>query len=111
MLKLCALDEITDGAALGIDTPDGELILVRQGRAVVAYRNVCPHLGIELNFQPDVFLDTEERYIQCSNHGALFQIDDGLCVYGPCHGESLHAQTVQVIDGFVCLTPETTGKN
>lgn len=105
MLKLCALDDIPDGDAIGVTTPDGEVVLVRQGRAVCAYRNVCPHLGIELNFMPDVFLDTEQRYIQCANHGALFQIEDGQCVYGPCQGESLTPLDVQLIDESVWLLP------
>lgn len=106
MLQLCILDEIPDGDAIAVAGPDGELVLIRRGREVLAYRNSCPHLGIELNFQPDVFLDAEGRYIQCANHGALFQIEDGLCVFGPCHGESLKAQPVQVIDNSVWLMPD-----
>jgi nitrite reductase/ring-hydroxylating ferredoxin subunit len=78
---------------------------VRQGRQVFAYRNRCPHLGIELNFQPDVFLDSERHYIHCINHGALFRIEDGVCIYGPCNGESLEALDVQVIDDGVWLPP------
>ena len=109
MLQLCNLDAIPDGDAIGVATPDGEVVLVRQGRHVYAYRNQCPHLGIELNFQPDVFLDTERHYIHCINHGALFRIADGLCVYGPCNGESLTPLEVQLIDNVVWLTHGRAG--
>ncbi|MES2917194.1 MAG: Rieske 2Fe-2S domain-containing protein [Pseudomonadota bacterium] len=105
MHRLCDLAAIPDGDAIGIDTPDGEVVLLRQGRQVLAYRNRCPHLGIELNFMPDVFLDMEKRYIQCANHSALFQIEDGLCVWGPCQGEALAAVAVQVMDDGVWLEP------
>lgn len=111
MLRLCRLDDIPDGDAIGVETPQGEVVVIRQGREVVAYRNRCPHLGIELNYQPDVFLDTEQRYIQCANHGALFQIKDGLCVFGPCQGESLTPLPVHLIDNSVCLSPDHARKN
>lgn len=104
MHRLCDLEAIPDGDAIGVEAPGGEIVLVRQGRDVWAYRNVCPHLGIELNFMPDVFLDMEKRYIQCANHSALFQIEDGACIWGPCQGESLAAVPVTVQDGAVWLT-------
>lgn len=106
MQRLCGLADIPDGDAIGVAIPGGEVVLVRQGRQVLAYRNRCPHLGIELNFMPDVFLDTEQRYIQCANHSALFQIEDGLCVFGPCQGESLVTVAVQLIDEDVWLPAE-----
>lgn len=111
MHRLCALADIPDGNALGVAVPDGEVVLVRQGQQVMAYRNLCPHLGIELNFMPDVFLDTEQRYIQCANHSALFQIEDGLCVFGPCQGESLVKVAVQLIDQDVWLAAESDKKD
>lgn len=103
MQRLCALDDIPDGDAIGVTTAEGEVVLVRQHREVFAYRNHCPHLGIELNFQPDVFLDLDGRYIQCANHGALFQIEDGLCVYGPCQGQALQPLPIQLHEGVIYL--------
>ncbi|MCD6060144.1 MAG: (2Fe-2S)-binding protein [Moraxellaceae bacterium] len=111
MQKLCELNDIPDGDAIGVQTPGGEVVVVRQGRELHAYRNMCPHLGIELNFMPDVFLDTEHRYIQCANHGALFQIEDGLCVFGPCQGEALVRLDVQLIDNSVWLMPAHATKD
>ena len=106
MHKLCSLDEIPDGEAIGRPLPEqGEVVLVRQSRDIYAYRNDCPHLGIELNYLPDVFLDTEKRYIQCINHDALFQIDDGHCIFGPCQGQSLEKIAIEIRDDGVWLSP------
>ena len=61
------------------------------------YRNRCPHTRAPLNWLPDQFFDSEDRYLICSLHGATFEPDTGLCIYGPCLGESLQALSVQVI--------------
>lgn len=55
------------------------------------YANRCPHRGVALEWQPDEFLDTSASLIQCATHGALFLIESGECVAGPCEGKSLRA--------------------
>ncbi len=89
MKLLCHLEDIPDRDARGFEFHGETLVVVRQGDEVFVYRNQCPHLGIELNFQPDVFLDSDGEFIQCANHGALFRIEDGYCLAGPCSGQSL----------------------
>jgi len=42
----------------------------------------------------------------CANHGAHFEVDSGLCTYGPCEGAYLQAIEVAVRDGGVYLTDE-----
>jgi nitrite reductase/ring-hydroxylating ferredoxin subunit len=103
MTALCSLQDIPDGDAIGVSSSLGEMLIYRSGREVFAYTNHCPHLGIELNFQPDVFLDGDKRYIQCANHGALFELESGACVFGPCQGENLTAVSVTVADDKVYL--------
>src|SRR3546814_9425075 len=61
------------------------IFLVHHNGQVRAFVNRCPHWGIELNYQPNVFLDMDKQYIQCANHGALFETDSGACIQGPCH--------------------------
>ena len=80
-----------------VETDQGqlELFIVRQDNNVHAYQNHCPHLGIPLNWQPDKFLCLEGIHIQCSTHGALFKVDDGYCIVGPCAGQSLTALTLE----------------
>ena len=53
------------------------------------FLNKCPHTGVNLNWQPNQCFDHTKEYVICSLHGALFQPEDGLCVYGPCSGQSL----------------------
>jgi nitrite reductase/ring-hydroxylating ferredoxin subunit len=77
MLRLCPLADIPDNDARGFRSSLGEVIVVRQGVAVYGYLNRCPHIGIGLNFQPDVFMDLTQRYLLCANHGALFRVEDG----------------------------------
>ena len=67
------------------------LLLVRREGRVYAYRNRCPHRGIPLEWQPDQFLDDSGSLIRCSTHGALFLIESGECVAGPCEGQALQA--------------------
>jgi nitrite reductase/ring-hydroxylating ferredoxin subunit len=37
----------------------------------------------------DQFLSDDGRFIVCSTHGALFRIEDGHCLDGPCVGQAL----------------------
>ncbi|MEQ8289497.1 MAG: Rieske 2Fe-2S domain-containing protein [Gammaproteobacteria bacterium] len=66
-----------------------QCFLVYHQAQVYSYINRCPHTGVNLNWQPHQFLDISEQLIQCATHGALFRIDNGLCIRGPCLGASL----------------------
>jgi nitrite reductase/ring-hydroxylating ferredoxin subunit len=103
---LCRFDALIDGEATAIDAAlaDGEesLIVLRQGDAVRAWLNVCPHAGRRLDWAPGKFLISQGTLI-CAAHGASFRTDDGVCVGGPCRGQSLHAVPVRVVDGEVIL--------
>lgn len=109
--ELCKLDEIDPSAGKEIflgDTDDGwpfRMFLVRRGTDVRGYVNSCPHQHIPLNFFPDRFMSQDHELIQCANHGALFELDDGECVAGPCVGESLQPVplTVREGDGMVMI--------
>lgn len=107
MIRLCELREIPEQEGIGIQTEAGEVVLLQREGKVYAYKNSCPHLGIDLNFQPDVFMDLDGRFIQCANHGALFQVEDGLCIHGPCQGQSLTTIPVRIADGVVWMDTAT----
>jgi nitrite reductase/ring-hydroxylating ferredoxin subunit len=93
MKRLCAPNELAEGQSRGFVIEDEKLFAVRKDGQVFVYRNRCPHKGISLEWLPDQFLDTSASLIQCATHGALFLIDSGECVAGPCAGQSLHALT------------------
>ena len=73
------------------DIPQGKLALFvycHDGQ-VTAYQNKCPHLGVPLNWMPDKFYSIDESHIQCTAHGALFTLDKGYCISGPCVNQYL----------------------
>jgi nitrite reductase/ring-hydroxylating ferredoxin subunit len=89
MTILCRLDEIGEDDARGFAFAEHSLLVARRDGQVHVYVNWCPHLGIELNYQPDEFFDLDHHFLQCANHGALFEVESGLCVLGPCKGNTL----------------------
>ena len=100
---LCRLDELADPGSRGFSVEGAEIFLVRRGRLVAAYVNSCPHTGGPLDWVPDQFLDLERRHILCATHGALFRLEDGHCLAGPCAGDRLTPVAVELVDGVVRL--------
>jgi nitrite reductase/ring-hydroxylating ferredoxin subunit len=102
---LCSLDDLDDPGAKGFEFRQGEILfqgfLVRKGGAVFGYRDRCPHIGWPLAFAPDKYLTREGDLILCSGHGALFRIEDGVCIGGPCAGKRLMDWPVVVDAGVV----------
>jgi nitrite reductase/ring-hydroxylating ferredoxin subunit len=95
-----------------VAVPEGvrDIFLVRKGARVFAYRNSCPHTGGPLDWVPDQFLTLAGDLIQCATHDALFSIEDGLCVKGPCAGQSLSALTVHVEGDRVSVVLNVSGR-
>jgi nitrite reductase/ring-hydroxylating ferredoxin subunit len=49
----------------------------------------------------DDYLTPRGDLIACSWHSALFEIDSGACVGGPCGGTRLTPWPVAVVDGMI----------
>lgn len=102
LIKLCKLNELTEvdsrGFVISEFSPERNIFIVRNYDEVVAYENSCPHNHAPLDWAPDVFLSEDKDYIQCSSHGALFEINNGECIYGPCTGDSLTPIEVIIFD-------------
>lgn len=103
---LCPLDAIPEDGTTAVENVaalDGDSVIVqRQGTLLRAWLNVCPHAGRRLDYAPGQFLRKNELII-CAVHGASFDCGSGLCVGGPCRGESLRALPVEVRGGEVWL--------
>ncbi|NNA98465.1 Rieske (2Fe-2S) protein [Pseudomonas gessardii] len=89
MKFLCPSHELAQDSSRGFDIDGRKLLAVRCEGRVYFYINRCPHRGVPLEWQPDRFLDPSASMIQCATHGALFLIESGECVAGPCAGQSL----------------------
>jgi len=104
---LCSLAELQPTGSHGFAVGEGDWPLrgfvVRRGQHVHAYVNHCPHAGFPLNWRPDAFLAPQAPLILCSMHGALFEIETGACVSGPCVGVGLRTLPVRVERGYVML--------
>lgn len=104
---LCRLDEIPDNGSKGIEVKTGnrrlEIFIIRRDSELYGYINSCPHTGVNLDWTPNQFLDNTGKLIQCATHGALFQIEDGLCISGPCAGDSLTPVSILLQTGGVFL--------
>jgi nitrite reductase/ring-hydroxylating ferredoxin subunit len=103
---LCGVADVPDGGAIAVhvDSSTGgfDLILVRTGGRVAAYHNECPHAGRRLDWAPGRFL-IENGTLICAAHGAVFALESGACLGGPCRGSGLRSVPVEAIDGQVCL--------
>jgi nitrite reductase/ring-hydroxylating ferredoxin subunit len=104
---LLPLSAVPDGgfaeAEAVIEGDPESLILHRDGDAVRAWLNICPHAGRRLDWAPGQFLKSREGHLVCAVHGATFETVGGACIAGPCRGDALRAVAVAVRDGQVIL--------
>src|SRR3954471_3920344 len=73
---------------------DGFLINYRGG--FHAYVNRCRHMTTPLDFVRYKFFTDDGRHLVCLTHGALYDPESGVCVDGPCKGQSLYPLPVRV---------------
>ena len=104
-IPLCQTDAIADPGSRAFECKLGRrtvsLFVVHKDGQFSAYINSCPHTGVNLEWQEDQFLDMDNMFIQCSTHDALFEIDTGRCIAGPCVGDSLDPVDLIIEDGQI----------
>jgi nitrite reductase/ring-hydroxylating ferredoxin subunit len=94
---LCAVDEIPDPGAIGVERAGGvDIIVTRNGDKIHAYENSCPHQGTPLETFPNRFFTGDRQHLLCSTHGARFRTEDGMCIHGPCKGVALRSIRIAV---------------
>jgi nitrite reductase/ring-hydroxylating ferredoxin subunit len=104
---VCAVAELDDPGARGFTIGGGDWPLrgfvARRGAEIRAWVNHCPHAGHPLNLRPHDFLAPDSALIRCSSHGALFDLESGLCLAGPCAGARLRAIGIRIVGGYVLI--------
>lgn len=108
-LLLCRIEDLPSEGAMGFDPEqvgESTVFVIRKGDQIAAYRDLCPHYGhTRLAWKRDNYLSADREHIMCSAHGALFRIDDGSCISGPCMGQHLTALPIEVSGGDIWLIP------
>ncbi len=110
MRVLCRSEQLAEGEAIGIQHSDEPMqhgfILVRRAGKVYAYKNRCPHTGVNLEWLPNQFFDSSGQFLQCAVHGAIFEVENGQCVRGPCAGDALTSVAIDERHGEIVLAGE-----
>ncbi|MBF0335764.1 MAG: Rieske 2Fe-2S domain-containing protein [Alphaproteobacteria bacterium] len=111
MTPLCPVESIEDPGSAGfvIETTDGRkraIMVVQANGHLRGYVNHCPHRGHPLDFTPGRFLDLTRTFVLCASHGALFSVETGRCLAGPCLGDGLEPVALVVAGGMIMV--ETT---
>lgn len=106
MIKLCSTEELAEGHSKGFEVAGKHIIAVRKYGDIHLYKNACPHLGVRMEMVPDQFLDTSHSLIMCAMHGALFRIEDGLCISGPCLNQALTEVSFEINEEVIYLVAD-----
>jgi nitrite reductase/ring-hydroxylating ferredoxin subunit len=111
-IVVCRLADLDDPDCREFRAGEGDWpfkgFVVRRGARVFAYQNYCMHVGHPLNWQPDRFLNEDSSLIVCASHGALYEIDTGICISGPCPGKTLRTVAVEIRDGDIVVRSPTS---
>ena len=99
---LFALDEIDAGTARKIVLEGREIALVRIENDVYALGDTCSHADVSLS---EGFVEEDECAIECSRHGALFDLKTGEPLSLPAL-RPVPVYGVTIVDGRVQLTIE-----
>jgi len=78
-----------------------EALLVNYQGNHFAYVNRCPHTGITLDWVNNQFFSSDNRYLMCATHGAVFEPPSGECIWGPCVGLSLQSMPIEIDGGQI----------
>ena len=107
MTALCHIDDIPEGKARCLEHEGKQMFAVKRLGEIYLYLNQCPHLGVNLNWQKDEFFNYDDSLLQCSMHGALFEIETGLCIAGPCKRQSLFQIPFKTLKDQIVVTDFT----
>jgi nitrite reductase/ring-hydroxylating ferredoxin subunit len=105
--RICHISDVADGQPRGFAHfgHREKVIVLRKNGQLHAYRDACPHYegGTPMAWKSDAYLNGDGTYLACHSHGALFEMETGVCVAGPCLGQKLTRVEITVMaQGDVC---------
>jgi nitrite reductase/ring-hydroxylating ferredoxin subunit len=105
-VRACRRDELVPAVVKPVALPAGAdrrpreaLVLLDLAGEVRAYLNRCRHLPIPIDSGSRSFLTFDKQHLLCGTHGALYRLDDGVCIAGPCLHLALEALPLEETDG------------
>jgi nitrite reductase/ring-hydroxylating ferredoxin subunit len=87
------------------DDEEKEAILVELDDGLAGWLNYCQHFT-HIKLDKGSGAELRDGEIVCTNHGAYFEEDTGLCTYGPCEGAYLQTIDIETRDGDVYLVDD-----
>ena len=107
-VRACTRAELVPGEVVSVALPKGAnrrpreaLVLLGSDGAPRCYLNECRHLPIPIDLGSKRYLTNDKRHLLCGTHGALYRLDDGVCVTGPCLSLALSALPLIEEDGVL----------
>lgn len=96
---LANLKQLSPAKTTVVNDDNGRsLIMIKYEEGVRCFINNCPHQDVPLNEAYKVDVNPFEKTLKCSVHDAWFNIDDGVCIEGPCWDEALEPVDIQIDD-------------
>lgn len=100
---ICSMEELPDDSANRFLSSGCDLVVIRIKDKLFAYRNECPHMNLPLTTRSKGILDKVQGHLVCMQHAAEFEIENGLCVNGPCQGMGLESVNIETNNGNIFL--------
>jgi nitrite reductase/ring-hydroxylating ferredoxin subunit len=109
-MRLCHVTDIAEGEAKGfLPSPSAKrkVIVLQRNGVLHGWLDSCPHYagGTPMAWRSNAYMSGDGQHIACHSHGALFDMETGECILGPCLGQSLSRVDLHVTDtGDVFVT-------
>lgn len=95
---LANIKQVTNARTLVVPCNDlpHSIVLIKYEDRIKAYENNCPHQNVPLNEAYKIDVNPFDHTLKCSVHDAFFNIEDGVCVEGPCMNDELTAVAIEI---------------
>ena len=105
MHRVCALTDLTDGAAAKFEVGHNTVAVVRIGDQVYAIGNRCSHADVELS---DGEVECDTKQLECPRHGSAFNLETGVPGTLPAT-QPVPVFIAEVRNGEVFVSTQTSG--